>query len=136
VAGIPGTPESTTCGAGWCFKACDLLDHRRHVVVMRGELDVASRVAAVRACTLSDHVDVVVDMADVTFMDCAGYGAFVEARTTLEQRGGSLSLTGSVGEPLRLLSLIDEGTHGRALLRRADGGFSKALAKKRRLVGT
>jgi anti-anti-sigma factor len=50
---------------------------------------------------------VIVEMADLTFMDCSGYGAFVAARQVLEERSGSLTLANSTGEPAYLLSLID-----------------------------
>jgi anti-anti-sigma factor len=82
-------------------------DDPRYVVMMTGDLDVASRASAVRACTASDHVDVVVNLTDVAFMDSAGYRALVEARAILEHRGGSLVSTGAVGEPQRLLSLLE-----------------------------
>lgn len=79
-----------------------------HVVEMTGELCLESRDVALHACTRPDHVHLIVDLAHVTFMDCSGYAALTHARTMLQRRGGSLSLVGHVGEPLRLLSLIDQ----------------------------
>ena len=91
------------------FQATVLIDDLLSVVAMSGDLDLASCAAALAACTSADQLDVVVQLADVEFMDCAGYGALVAAHTTLDQRGGSLVLKGPVGEPLRLLSLIEFG---------------------------
>ncbi|MEO6124464.1 MAG: STAS domain-containing protein [Ilumatobacteraceae bacterium] len=93
---------------GEYFSVRGRLDDPTHVVEITGELDVAHRDVAVHACTLPGHVDVVVDLTNLTFMDCAGYGALVQARTILAGVGGSLSLSGPVGEPLRLLSLLDQ----------------------------
>lgn len=63
-----------------------------------------------------DHRHVVVDMAGLTFMDCAGYRELVIARLVLERRGGSLSLLAPSGEPLRLLTLVERGAFGPALI--------------------
>ena len=79
-----------------------------HLIEMTGDLDLVSRRAALDACTAPDYVHVIADLAHITFMDCCGYGALVRARTILQRRGGSLSMAGPVGQPLRLLSLIDQ----------------------------
>ena len=89
-----------------CFRATSRPDGRCHVVEVGGELDLASRNAMMRACTARRHRAVVVDMANLTFMDCAGYSAIANARYVLEHRGGSLLLANAVGEPARLLDLI------------------------------
>lgn len=101
--------SSPSSDIGECLVVRVRLDHPTDVVVLAGELDLAHLDAAVHACALPEHVHVIVDLANVTFMDCSGYGALVHARTILERRGGSLSFTGPVGEPLWLLSLIDPG---------------------------
>jgi len=88
------------------------LDDPMHVVVITGELDLASRDETVRACTAAGQVDVIVEMAGLAFMDCAGYGALIAARTLLEFRGGSLTLVNPCGQPLRLMVLIGEGKGG------------------------
>lgn len=75
-------------------------------VVLAGELDIAGRAAALQACTPADRDHVIVDLHALDFMDCAGYGAILAARTVIEQRGGTLFLTGARGEPLRLVSLV------------------------------
>lgn len=83
------------------------VDGACRVVHVTGELDMASRVAMVDGCLAGDSLEVVVDLAGATFMDCSGYGALVRATGVLRTRGGSLTLTGEVGEPARLLSLLD-----------------------------
>lgn len=93
---------------GEYFSVRGHLDDPTHVVEMTGELDLDSRDVAAHACTLPGQVHVVVDLTNLTFMDCAGYGSLVQARTILAGAGGSLSMTGAVGEPLRLLSLFDQ----------------------------
>lgn len=79
-----------------------------HLVELSGELDLASHAATVDACTSPGHLNVLVDMSGLAFMDCAGYGALAAATSILEQRGGSLTMVNPAGEPLRLLTLLDE----------------------------
>jgi anti-anti-sigma factor len=45
------------------------------VVYVSGELDIAARDLVRRACLQGVDLAIVVDMTDVTFMDCSGYGA-------------------------------------------------------------
>lgn len=88
---------------------------KTHVVRIAGELDVASRESVTQACTEGRAVTVIVDFSASTFLDCGGYSAFVAARTTLEQHGRTLQLGGAVGEPRRLLDLIDQLDQGEPL---------------------
>ena len=92
----PDLPEftATTSCAGGYPRVC-----------LSGELDRASRDVVYQECIAAGLV-VIVEMERVTFMDCCGYGALMAARRELEQRGGSLTLGGSVGQPARLLKLI------------------------------
>lgn len=83
-----------------------------HVVRIAGELDAASRESVTQACTEGRAATVIVDFSALTFLDCGGYRAFVAARTTLEQHGRTLELVGAVGEPRRLLDLIDQLDQG------------------------
>jgi anti-anti-sigma factor len=78
----------------------------RIVVALAGELDLATRDVAYQACVRDQHIDVVVDLGGLTFLDCAGYGALMSARRVLLQRGGSLTLRNQTGLPARLLTLI------------------------------
>ncbi len=78
------------------------------LVRIAGELDTASGDLVLRSCTHGRTADVVVDLTDLTFMDCGGYGSLVAARLRLEGLGRTLVIVGAVGEPRRLLDLIDQ----------------------------
>lgn len=80
---------------------------RRHRVVrIGGELDIATRHLIRHACAAGRRKAVVVEMADMTFMDCSGYGALVAARRTLQQHGGSLTLRNPAGQPAEFLTML------------------------------
>jgi anti-anti-sigma factor len=78
----------------------------RRVVQIGGELDIATRNRARQACLEGRSHDVVVEMADVTFMDCCGYGGLVAARKVLQADGGSLTLNHQTGQPAELLVML------------------------------
>ena len=59
-----------------------------------------------QACVAGDVVAVVVEMAELTFMDCCGYAGLVAARRVLQEHGGSLTLRHEVGQPARLLAML------------------------------
>lgn len=82
------------------------MDAGLHVVNVSGELDMGTRDSVETACLAGDDMSVVVEMADLTFMDCCGYGALVAARRVIQERGGSLTLSNQVGQPARLLMLL------------------------------
>ncbi|MEP7202250.1 MAG: STAS domain-containing protein [Ilumatobacteraceae bacterium] len=76
------------------------------VVRIGGELDMVTRSRVRRACV--DGLDnvVEVEMEEMSFMDCCGYGALVAARLALQERGGSLTLRHQVGQPAELLAML------------------------------
>lgn len=76
------------------------------VVHATGELDVASRRDLLVASTAGTHRSTVIDFAEVTFMDCSGYGCLVAARVLLEGGGRTLTIRGHTGQPKRLIDLI------------------------------
>ena len=80
--------------------------HGRRVVQIAGELDITTRNSARQACLEGRGHDVVVEMADVTFMDCCGYGGLVAARQILQADGGSLTLNHQTGQPAELLVML------------------------------
>lgn len=82
------------------------MDAGLHVVNVSGELDIGTRDSVEQACLAGDDMSVVVEMADLTFMDCRGYGALVAARRVIQDRGGSLTLSNQAGQPARLLMLL------------------------------
>jgi anti-anti-sigma factor len=80
---------------------------RHRVVEITGELDVASRNVVQRACMAGRRKAVVVEMADMTFMDCCGYGGLLAARRVLQSHGGSLTLRNQTGQPAELLDMLE-----------------------------
>jgi anti-anti-sigma factor len=82
------------------------VDGCRRVVNVSGELDMGSRHVVEQACLAADDVSVVVEMAELTFMDCAGYAGLLTARRLLQAHGGSLTLSHQAGQPARLLALL------------------------------
>lgn len=87
------------------------LEGSLRVVAMSGDLDLASRAAALEACTSVHHQEVLVDLSGLRFIDCAGYGGLVAATAALERRGGSMVMSNPAGEPRRLLALIEQLGH-------------------------
>ncbi len=78
------------------------------VVHAAAELDMASGDQLFVAATAGSHPATVIDLADLTFMDCGGYRSLVASRLVIEQDGRTLSGRGQTGEPARLLNLIAE----------------------------
>ena len=76
------------------------------VVHVTGELDLDTRDAFDRACFAGNEFDVVVDMSELTFMDCAGYSGLVGTLVALEAIGGTLTIRAAVGQPRHLLDLL------------------------------
>jgi len=88
------------------FGVAESIEHGSTLVHVSGKLDIATRNRCLEACLGADHVTVVVDMAALTFMDCAGYGGLLAARRGLQERGGSLTLRHASGQPARLLAML------------------------------
>ncbi|MEO8265405.1 MAG: STAS domain-containing protein [Ilumatobacteraceae bacterium] len=91
-------------------------DGMPRVIHVAGDLDIASRAKLRTICLQGDRGSVVVDIGELTFMDCAGYGALMAVRSVLTQRGESLSPTNASGEPAMLLRLLDR-LQGRTIVR-------------------
>jgi anti-anti-sigma factor len=89
------------------------IDGGDHVVNVSGELDVRTRQVVEQACLTGHDLTVVVEMSKLTFMDCCGYAGLVAIRRALRERGGSLTLTNQVGQPARLLDLLDAAESAR-----------------------
>lgn len=81
-------------------------ESRACVVHVSGELDLAARELVYRACLSAGDGAVVVDLAQLHFMDCAGYGGLVAAGANLRANGGSLSLRRRTGQPAHLLAAL------------------------------
>jgi anti-anti-sigma factor len=76
------------------------------VIHVAGELDLATRDVVHGACVVDDGHQVVVDLAEITFLDCSGYSGLIAARQELEDRGGSLVWRDPSGQPARFLALL------------------------------
>ena len=101
----PATITSTTVDLP--FSLSIWRDGRFRVVQIAGELDVATRNIARRACLAGRGKTVVVEMGSMTFMDCSGYGGLVAARHALQESGGSLTLRNQAGQPAELLTMLE-----------------------------
>lgn len=93
-------------------------DRRVAVVELVGEIDAASRAATidqVRRALSHGPLTIEVDLSQVSFMDCAGVGALVQARAIAEGEGCVLyaqSLSKAVEWLLELTGLLDSFTGG------------------------
>ena len=79
----------------------------RVLVALRGELDVtdaASAAVALIALAARD-CEIIVDLADLEFIDSSGLAALVLARRHARQAGGDLLLAAPQQQVLRLLTL-------------------------------
>jgi anti-anti-sigma factor len=90
-------------GADPVMRACDGYT----VVALRGELDVCTIAEAVRTLTAcaSSGARIVVDLAELTFIDCGSLRALVSVRAQARQAGGDLALADPQPIVLRLLIL-------------------------------
>jgi anti-anti-sigma factor len=102
---VPATTPSISVG-DLPFTLSITRDGKHRVVQIGGELDVSTRNLVRRACLAGRRKTVVVDMTDMTFMDCCGYGGLVAARRVLQEHGGSLTLHNQVGQPAELLTML------------------------------
>jgi anti-sigma B factor antagonist len=77
------------------------------VVVLRGVLDVvdAVSVAAALAAVAAPERQIIVDLADLAFMDSSGVAALVHGRKHARAAGGELLLAAPQPEVLRVLVL-------------------------------
>ncbi|MEV7360839.1 STAS domain-containing protein [Kitasatospora sp. NPDC091276] len=75
------------------------------------DLDTAPSLRRVLATALESHREVVLDLSEVTFMDCAGLGALVRARNQADRCDARLVLRGAGRCVMRLLKLT--GLHRR-----------------------
>ncbi|MEW2513367.1 STAS domain-containing protein [Streptomyces sp. NPDC046870] len=85
------------------------------VVSVAGELDIATAVhtdAILTAATSGTHPEVVIDLRQVTFLDCAGVRPLAAAARRVHEAGGALTLL--AGHPmvvrvLRFNNLMPDG---------------------------
>jgi anti-sigma B factor antagonist len=80
----------------------------RHVVMPRGEIDLATQgqlKQAIDELMLAGHVDLVVDLDRTTFLDSTGLGALIGARRKAHAFKGSFSIVCSNPDLLRLFKI-------------------------------
>ncbi|MFJ7243028.1 STAS domain-containing protein [Kitasatospora sp. NPDC098652] len=76
-------------------------------VRVSGEIDLDSAPDLRRELSraLADHRQVVLDLSQVTFMDCSGLNVLMEARNQADRNGARLALRGITRPVARLLEL-------------------------------
>lgn len=79
------------------------------VVVLRGELDAtnAAGTARILQAAVEPQLQIIVDLAEVTFIDCRSMRELISARAQVQQAGGALRLARPQPTVRRLLSLLD-----------------------------
>ena len=97
VRAMPGVREEKSARAG-CV-----------VVALRGELDVCTAADGLSALTelAAAGALIVVDLAELAFMDCYSLGELMTGRAQARRAGGDLVLAGPQPVVLRLLVLCD-----------------------------
>jgi len=78
------------------------------LVTLAGELDVATAAGLRRVLNASSDAtvpDLAIDLRQVTFMDCAVLGVFIDAYNRVAAAGGCLRIIGPRTGPLRLVQL-------------------------------
>ena len=82
------------------------IDDDVRVVRLVGELDAAVREEVHRSLVDGDQRSVIVDLSQLVFMDCGGYGALVNALNLLDHRGAPLTIVNATGQIARLFELV------------------------------
>ena len=84
------------------------------VIALRGELDVCTAADGLSALTTLAAAGpwIIVDLAELAFMDCHSLGKLMALRAQARQAGGDLALAGPQPMVLRLLDLCDAASHG------------------------
>jgi anti-sigma B factor antagonist len=88
----------------------DLNTRTSHVVVaLRGELDAtnAAGTARILQAAVVPQLRIIVDLSEVTFMDCRSVRELISVRAQVQQAGGALLLAGPQPIVRRLLSLLE-----------------------------
>jgi anti-anti-sigma factor len=77
------------------------------VVTLRGELDIADakHVTAVLAAVAAREPEIVVDLADLAFIDSSGVAALAHGREQARQAGGDLLLAAPQQQAMRILAV-------------------------------
>jgi anti-anti-sigma factor len=81
------------------------------IVRLRGELDIATVTAALAPLTAAAirGQSIIVDLAELDFLDCSAVRALLVARIVARESGGDVTLRNSQGSALRLLTMLGHG---------------------------
>jgi anti-anti-sigma factor len=86
------------------------VDYASRRIAVQGEFDVAtapSLATAVAHFQRAARGDIIVDLADVTFIDAAGLGALAAARAAQQERGDWLTVDRPTAEIRRFFAIAD-----------------------------
>ena len=77
------------------------------VVALRGELDTtnAAGTARILQAAVAPQLRIIVDLAEVTFVDCSSLGGLLRVQRLARQGGGGVLLAAPAANVLRLLCL-------------------------------
>jgi anti-anti-sigma factor len=77
------------------------------IVTLRGELDAvdAASVAAALAAAAARNPQIIIDLAELEFIDCSGLSVLAHAREQARQAGGDLLLAAPRRQVARILAL-------------------------------
>ena len=101
------------------------------VLALSGELDIsaAAELSVQLAAVMSGEPWVIVDLADLAFIDCSSLGVLAGARERARLAGGDVLLAGPRGVVTRLLLLTRLGREFSVFSSVGLAGFSAGLAK-------
>ena len=101
------------------------------VLALSGELDIgdAAELSAQLTAVMSGEPWVIVDLADLEFIDCGSLGVLAGARERARLTGGDVLLAGSRGAVTRLLRLTGYDREFSMFPSASLAGFSAGLAK-------
>src|SRR4051794_21875653 len=101
----------TTLPPAATFRASASRTEATALVAFRGELDVAAApaaAAALRAQLKAGARDVLVDLGQLTYLDCAGLSALVRVARAADHTGGRVYLFRAHGRPAQLIQWARE----------------------------
>jgi anti-sigma B factor antagonist len=100
------------------------------VLALSGELDIsdAAELSAQLTAVISDEPWVIVDLADLAFIDCSSLGVLASARACARLAGGDVLLAGPCRSVARLLLLTRWGREFPVFSSVGLAGFSAGLA--------
>jgi len=104
-------PEWKVPGSMPQYEVRTSVEGSRAVVALRGECDLAAREAVTAALRgAAERCDtILVDLAELQFLDSSGVHALIAGHHAAVERGGRLYVVNAAGEVARLLDLTGVG---------------------------